>query len=261
MMMQEKFCLLEGPNVFEGVRELEGVVKAGIESINPTLSGLDLPILHSKLPISSVNAIRMAAFKHLNASPGLYDSVLDKIAGFQLRAILGPDLLVQTKLNLSIQLPGDKGSQLDLHSDCWSGDTPFQVNLFIPLTSCFDSNSMFLLSEEKSMNCIRLLNENPLLDKTVLSSFVTKADFLVISKGGAIIFNPGLIHGNVPNKTSQTRVSINVRFKNAFSPDASALHVSRAAGPYYRKFRLSEWTELALRLDQLNKHESMSGKQ
>jgi len=251
-MMQERFLLLEGSDVVQGVTELVQIVKEGIKGIDPTLTGLELSELHTKLTISRVNAIRMAGFKHLNASPGQYDSVLDKIAGDQLRDILGPDLLVQTKLNLSIQIPGDEGSQLDLHSDCWSGDTPFQVNLWIPLTPCFASNSMFLLPEESSINCIRLINENPTLDKTALSSFVTNTDFLEISRGQAIIFNPGLIHGNIPNRTNQTRVSINIRFKNAFSPDASASHVSRSAGVYYRKFRFSEWTELALRLKQVN---------
>jgi sporadic carbohydrate cluster 2OG-Fe(II) oxygenase len=252
MTTQRKFRLLEGPNVLEGVKRLEGAVKDGLEGIDQTLRGVGLSELHTKLTISEVNATRLALFKHLNASSGQFDAVLDKIAGDHLRTILGPDLLVQTKLNLSIQLPDDVGSQLDLHSDCWSGDTPFQVNLWIPLTPCFASNSMFLLSEEKSINCIRLIKENPTLDKTLLSSFVAEADFLVISRGKAIIFNPGLIHGNVPNKTNQTRVSINVRFKSAFSPDASVSHVSRSAGSYYRKFRFSEWTELALRLKQLN---------
>lgn len=253
--MQDKFSLLEGPNVLEGVKELERAVREGLESIDSALTGLELPELHTKLTISRVNAVRLATFKHLNAAPGQYDSVLDKIAGSQLRAILGPDLLVQTKLNLSIQLPGDEGSQLDLHSDCWAGDTPFQVNVWIPLTPCFASNSMFLLSEEKSIKCIRLVNENPTLDKNSLSLFVVESDFLKLSKGKAIIFNPGLIHGNVPNKTSQTRVSINVRFKNVFSPDASPEHISRSVGPYYRRFMLSEWTNLALRLQATNLNE------
>ena len=111
--MQGRFSLLEGPNVLEGVKELEQVIKEGIGSTDPTLSGVELSKLHTKLTISRVNTIRMATFKHLNASPGQYDSVLDKISGVQLRTILGPDLIVQTKLNLSIQLPGDEGSQLD----------------------------------------------------------------------------------------------------------------------------------------------------
>jgi sporadic carbohydrate cluster 2OG-Fe(II) oxygenase len=251
--MQGNYCLLKGPNVLKGVKELVDVVKDGLKGVDPTLCGVALSDLHSRLPISKVNAIRMATFKHLNVTPGQYDSVLDRIAGATLRRILGPDLLVQTKLNLSIQLPGDEGSQLDLHSDCWSGDTPFQVNLWVPLTPCFASNSMFLLSEKKSATCIRLINKNVTLDKSALWTFVAEEDFLALSEGESIIFNPGLVHGNVLNRTNQTRVSINVRFKNVFSPDASTEYISRSAGPYYRKFKFSEWTELALRLQKINK--------
>ncbi len=250
--MQKKCSLLKGSNVLKGVDKLVEVVKEGINIVDPTLCGVELSDLHKKLSISKVNAIRMGTFKHLNATTGHYDPVLDLIAGEKLRSILGPDLLVQTKLNISIQLPGDEGSQLDLHSDCWSGDTPFQVNLWVPLTPCFASNSMFLLSEDKSLDCIRLVNKNITLDRNLLSSFVKEEDFLDLEKGEAIIFNPGLIHGNVPNKTDQTRVSINVRFKNLFSPDASIEHISRSVGPYYRNFHLSDWTKLAIRLHRVN---------
>jgi sporadic carbohydrate cluster 2OG-Fe(II) oxygenase len=255
MIMQQKYCLLEGPNVLEGVENFLEIVREGIHGIDPILSGVELTDLHTKLATPSINKFRMAVFKYLNASPGVYDPILDKIAGEKLMTILGPDLVVQTKLNISIQLPGDKSSQLDLHSDCWSGDTPFQVNLWIPLTPCFATNSMFLLSQEKSISCICLVNENPTLDAKALSSFVTEADFLELSRGKAIIFNPGLIHGNTTNQTNKTRVSINVRFKNAFAPDAAVEHISRSVGPYYRKFKLSEWTELALNLHQHNRHE------
>lgn len=252
MIMQERFSLLDGPNVLEGVKELERAVNESIRASNPTLGGVELYELHTRLSVSSVNAVRMECFKYLNASPGLYDPILNKIAGDRLSTILGPDLLIQTKLNLSIQLPGDEGSQLDLHSDCWSGDTPFQLNLWVPLTPCFASNSMFLLSENKSLDCIRLINEDIMLDRNLLFSFVEDEDFLILEKGEAIIFNPGLIHGNVPNKTNQTRVSINVRFKNLFAPDASIEHVSRSVGPYYRHFQLSDWTKLAIRLNDVN---------
>ena len=30
--------------------------------------------------------------------------------------------MVQTKLNLSIQMPNDETSVLEMHSDCWSAD-------------------------------------------------------------------------------------------------------------------------------------------
>ena len=250
--MSTASILLSGNHVLSGIENFAGLIKGALEHIDPTFRGISLGNLHTKISPSEVNTVRMAIFRSLNAAQGHCDQILDMIAGEQLRAILGPDLLVQTKLNFSIQLPGDESSQLDLHSDCWSGDTPFQLNLWIPLTPCFASNSMFLLSEEKSFECIRLINRVPTLDRKLLSQYVSDEDFLEMKVGEAIIFNPGLIHGNMPNRTDQTRVSINVRFKSVFSPDASNQHISRSVGSYYRVFQMSDWTELAIRLHRIN---------
>lgn len=252
--MTEKYILLQGQDVLNGVNELRELVKSGIQRTDSTIGEICLSQLHKKLSISSVNSIRLGAFKFLNSLHKNLDLIFEQIAGESLKSILGPDLLIQTKVNLSIQLPGDVNSQLDLHSDCWSGDTPFQLNLWIPLTPCFASNSMFLLSEKKTLTCLDLINHNPTIDRNVLWSYVEDEDFLALPKGQAIIFNPGLLHGNIPNMTDQSRVSINVRFKNVFSPDASSEHISRSAGPYYRKFQISDWTRLALKLHRINHH-------
>ena len=40
--------------------------------------------------------------------------------------ILGNELAMQIRINLSIQLPKDDSSLLPIHSDVWSGDSPFE---------------------------------------------------------------------------------------------------------------------------------------
>ena len=64
--------------------------------------------------------------------------------------ILGSDLLIQTKLNLSIQMPGDKNSILKSHIDSQSGDSVFQLVVWVPLTNAYETNSMFIHSKEFS---------------------------------------------------------------------------------------------------------------
>ena len=44
-----------------------------------------------------------------------------------LYAIVGNELSMQNRINLSIQLPKDNSSLLPLHSDIWSEDSPFEV--------------------------------------------------------------------------------------------------------------------------------------
>ena len=44
---------------------------------------------------------------------------------------------MQMRVNLSIQLPRDKSSLLPVHSDVWSGDSPFETVVWLPLVDCF----------------------------------------------------------------------------------------------------------------------------
>ena len=52
---------------------------------------------------------------------------------------------MQKNLNLSIQLPKDTNSLLPLHADTWSGNSPFEVVIWIPLVDCIKTKSMFIL--------------------------------------------------------------------------------------------------------------------
>ena len=44
---------------------------------------------------------------------------------------------MQQRINLSIQLPNDKSSLLPIHSDTWSGDSPFETVVWIPMVNCY----------------------------------------------------------------------------------------------------------------------------
>ena len=55
---------------------------------------------------------------------------------------------MQKRINLSIQLPNDSSSLLPLHSDIWSGDSPFEAVVWIPLVDCFKTKSMYILKSK-----------------------------------------------------------------------------------------------------------------
>ena len=50
-----------------------------------------------------------------------------------LKLICGNELAMQRKVNLSMQVPKDDSSLLPVHSDVWSGCSPFEVVLWMPL--------------------------------------------------------------------------------------------------------------------------------
>ena len=67
---------------------------------------------------------------------------------------------MQNSINLSIQFPGDDSSLLPVHSDVWSGDSPYEIVVWLPLVDCYKTKSMFLLPPKKykEFECPRLRN-------------------------------------------------------------------------------------------------------
>ena len=202
----------------------------------------DLSNLHKYVDKDDINLLRLKCFTKLNSIN--WKNTMKKILLKNLTLLLGPDLLVQSKINLSIQVPNDKNSILPSHSDSWSSDTPFQINCWIPLTNAFSTNSMFILNKKTTINSFKSISKH---DKFKTNK-ISKKDFINLNFGNYILFNPAFLHGNVENKTNKTRVSINLRFKSVFSPEPDEYHQDRKFGTYYQKFSISENTKFALEI-------------
>ena len=63
--------------------------------------------------------------------------------------VVGNELAMQNNINLSIQIPNDETSLLPIHSDTWSGDSPFESVLWVPMVNCYNTKSMFILNSKK----------------------------------------------------------------------------------------------------------------
>ena len=72
-----------------------------------------------------------------------------KISRRWLDSLIGNEVAMQLRVNLSIQLPKDNSSLLPLHSDVWSGDSPFETVVWIPLVNCYKSKAMYILPPKK----------------------------------------------------------------------------------------------------------------
>ncbi|MBA1339681.1 MAG: hypothetical protein FD544_000222 [Pelagibacterales bacterium] len=126
---------------------------------------------------------------------------------------------MQTKINLSIQMPKDEDSLLPLHSDTWSGDSPFETVLWLPLVNCYKTKSMFILDAKKEEKFRRIYKDKKIQYSLQLHKKVKKdLKFLKINYGNFLLFNQNLPHGNVVNETNETRFSLNCRFKGLFTP-------------------------------------------
>jgi len=190
------------------------------------------------------NKIRLEIYREINSLPN-WENLYFNMAGLYINYLLGPDLLIQRKLNLSIQIPHDFSSILGMHADTLSGQSPFEIVLWVAMTDAFDSNSMFYFDKETSKE---IFSKMPEYEKDGLDAlrekYWSKVKFVKAKKSQVVLFSGTLFHGNIENQTSHTRISINSRFKNLYSPSGDHTNVDRSVGVFYKLFKQSEITSI-----------------
>ena len=137
-----------------------------------------------------------------------------------LEFLVGNELAMQKKINLSIQIPNDKDSMLPMHSDIYAGESPFEVVVWVPLTNVKNnSQSMFITTPKQNKIINNMITKSKKLTiQQIYKKYKKKFKFIKINYEEILIFSPILLHGNVINKTNETRVSLNCRFKSLLSP-------------------------------------------
>jgi len=138
-----------------------------------------------------------------------------------LHVIVGNELSMQRRISLSIQLPKDDSSLLSVHADTWSGDSSYEVVVWLPLVNCYKTKSMFILPPKKNYIVDELFLEYKNLSSSKLYEEIKEhLTWLTINEGQYLIFNQNLPHGNIVNQENETRWSMNCRFKSLFTPYA-----------------------------------------
>jgi sporadic carbohydrate cluster 2OG-Fe(II) oxygenase len=110
---------------------------------------------------------------------------------------------------------------LPVHADTWSGDSPFEVVLWIPFVDVSKTKSMFVLPMDKNEEHLLIL-EKKTISKTseIMDQILPDVQWLDLKFGEIVVFTQNIMHGNVVNGETSSRWSTNCRFKSAFSPYA-----------------------------------------
>lgn len=214
-------------------------------SIMSSFKAKDLSYLHQHTDISDINEERINAFKKLNSITD-WDIKYFSMAKSVLQKLLGPDLLIQRKLNLSVQMPKDDTSKLGMHADTLSGQSPFEVVMWTAFSEFEPEAGMYYFDVETSKLIFQdmLKTEEEGLDE-LREKYWAKRKFIKISKSQIAIFTGTVFHGNIINETNNTRVSVNCRFKNIFSPEGSDDLSERGVGIFYKLLQTSPVTQIA----------------
>ncbi|MDA9956146.1 hypothetical protein N9D06_01785 [Candidatus Pelagibacter sp.] len=203
--------------------------------------------LHKYIDYEQINLLRVEVYKQLNQKKW-FREIYFSLAKKTIQDIVGDELAMQSNVNFSFQLPNDSTSQLSIHADSLSGESMFQVVLWIPLMQVSKTSSMYVLSKDESIKNIKNLKkfQHHGMEK-IYHSCKKKIKFLTIKKKQFLLFSPNLLHGNVINKEKITRISMNCRFKNLFSPyNNNQKHFGKRLGYFYSPLKIKPVTQFSL---------------
>ena len=205
------------------------------------LSNKSLDKTHESVSINELNTFRLDVIKEINDQPWLREAYFQIVKPY-LDVLVGNELAMQLRVNLSIQMPGDEGSLLPVHADTWSGDSPYEVVVWLPLVDCYDTKSMYFLPPEAANN----LSNNFKLhtqgnSEQLFNTIKDDVKWMKVDYGEVLVFNQIYPHGNVVNEENETRWSMNCRFKSLFSP-----YKDKKIGEFFEPITMRPVTKVAI---------------
>ena len=174
--------------------------------------------IHQKIPVEELNKFRIKVIRDFNAIEEFREMYF-KVARPYLESLVGNELAMQLRINLSIQFPGDESSLLPVHADTWSGDSSFEVVVWLPLVDCYRTKAMYIMPPSASAELSNhFVNHTGSSSEDLFRSIRKDLKWLAVKYGEVLIFNQALPHGNRVNQEGETRWSMNCRFKGVFTP-------------------------------------------
>ena len=224
--------------------EIVRLAVAHLKCAAPNDAGVFLERIHEMVKPADLNALRLAVFGGLNANDWLRATYF-AVARRHLERLVGNELAMQNRVNLSVQMPDDDSSTLPIHADTFGGESPFQVVVWLPLVDSRGTQSMFILPRAKNTELLPTLRA--FADKGGMAGLYAHVEpelvWLDVPYGSALVFSTNQLHGNVINRERTTRWSLNCRFKGLFTPYTSE---EKSLGAFYRPITMRPVTRIGL---------------
>ena len=205
--------------------------------------------IHKFMTVKDLNQFRLELYHKINNEKWLRPTYF-KLGRHVLDSLVGNELAMQNRINLSIQMPSDRSSLLDIHADVFGGETPYQVVQWLPLVDVYKTKSMFVLPKIKSDQIVsRLVDFSSGGMRELFEEVKKDIVWLDIPYGKVLIFTPNILHGNVLNDELSTRWSLNCRFTSLLTPYGSA---EKSLGSFYLPITPRPVTKIGVEYKQPN---------
>ena len=234
----ERFFLKNGYIKFKINNKIISFLRKKIITFTKEITGLkkiNLEKFHELYKIEELNNLRVRLYDKINSNKEFNKKIFD--SSFKHVELMVGSELCNGNLNLSIQYPNDESSVLSMHTDFFSGESIFQVNLWIPFVNVKKTSSMFIINPENSIDLLKKIKKSK---KFTINNIFKKnkkdIKWLDMKFGEGMLFSPNCLHGNVMNIEKNTRWSINVRLKNLYSPYSKIQENEKKVGSFYNLY-------------------------
>ena len=189
--------------------------------------------IHKNISNLELNNYRLEIINKINSTNNFRENFY-KISKPLVDIVVGNEIAMQLRVNLSIQLPNDDSSLLPVHADTWSGVSPFETVVWLPMVDCYKTKSMFILPPEKNEILNKLFSDQKVKkSEDVYKTIEKDLIWLNVKYGQVVIFDQSLPHGNRINQENDTRWTMNCRFKSLFTP-----YADKKIGEFYEPITL-----------------------
>jgi sporadic carbohydrate cluster 2OG-Fe(II) oxygenase len=217
-----------------------------LKCAKPADDGRFLDEIHTQVKPDKLNDLRLFIYRSMNELSWLRPTYF-ALGRSVIERLVGNELAMQNRVNLSIQMPDDDSSLLDIHADVFGGETPFQVVQWLPLVDVYETKSMFILPYPQNEPIYKRLHEIGEGGMQAIYDEVKKdVTWLKVPYGKVLIFSPNCLHGNVVNRVPATRWSLNSRFTGLFTPYTS---YEKKLGSYYLPITVRAVSRVGMRYE------------
>ena len=132
--------------------------------------------------------------------------------------LCGKELFIQRRAHTTINVPGKEHSKLWTHYEMMSGISPFTYVLWAPLHDLEDDGGAYHIDQKSSLEVMKKEQEAGLVNGPTVLNMMEKQKPARLKFGQVVVFNPFVLHGNVPFNSDLARVACNVRFQSYNKP-------------------------------------------
>ena len=204
-------CPIENMQVFKKLRD------SFVEKMNiSTESKKNINVVRKAMAKMSKAEINRSMINLLTFTD-LSDMMINSCPSL-VETLCGKELFIQRRAHTIINVPGKEHANQWTHYEMISGISPFSYGLWAPLHDLDDDGGAYFIDQKTSNEIMKKEEEAGLVNSPTVYNMMEKQKPARLRFGQAVVFNPFVLHGNIPFNSAFARIACSVRFQSYNKP-------------------------------------------